>query len=243
MTATDGFQGAAIGLAAGIAALLLIVWWRQQTERWPLALALCLVLAPVLSWWSGWAFRVDDYYAGCDAVCPGSQGAPLSIYAAASAGGALITGRFLLNAMIYLVVALAWTGLCRALVLWSAALERGRRQWWRLVLLVALAVGPLALSPLLVPPPEASARGDPLRIAINARREAPVYAQLLAAPLLRVGLEDVRPRPDGGTGMRVCFRVYSLFYMPVGHMYLDMAPEGVRSSGGGILSLADGCWD
>ncbi len=111
-----------------------------------------------------------------------------------------------------------------------------------LVEVVLLAL-PFALAPLYVPPAEAHVRGDPQRIAINAQREIYMYDRLAPAPVLRAGLEDVRPRLDGSPGMRVCLRAYSYFYMPVGHMYLDMAPEGVHSTGGGVLPGDKSCWD
>ena len=70
-----------------------------------------------------------------------------------------------------------------------------------------------------------------------------MYDQLAPMPLLRVGLEDVRPRRDGQPGMRVCLSTYTLFYLPIGHMYLDMAPEGIHSTGGGVPSRQESCWD
>ena len=85
-------------------------------------------------------------------------------------------------------------------------------------------------------------RGDPQRVAINARREVFMYDELAPMPVLRVGLEDVRPRKDGQPGMRVCWRTYTLFYLPVGFMYMDMAPEGVHSTRGGVLPRNASCW-
>jgi hypothetical protein len=99
------------------------------------------------------------------------------------------------------------------------------------------------LAPLYLPPPQAHVRGDPQRIAINAQREVYMYDQLAPMSVLRVGLEDVRPRRDGQPGMRVCLSTYTLFYLPVGHMYLDMAPEGVHSTGGGVLPRQVSCWE
>jgi hypothetical protein len=100
----------------------------------------------------------------------------------------------------------------------------------------------LAISPLVLPPPEAHVRGDSQRISINARREVYLYDDQAPAPVLRVGLADVRPRRDGNPGMRVCLRVYTLFYLPIGHMFLDMTPEGVHSTTGGMLPLERSCW-
>jgi hypothetical protein len=108
--------------------------------------------------------------------------------------------------------------------------------------MIVLTVGPLALSPLFLPAPQAQARGDPLRIAINAQREVYMYDQDADAAVLRVGLEDVRPRTDGQQGMRVCLRAYTFFYLPAGYLYLDMTPEGVHSNAGGALPNGASCW-
>ena len=43
--------------------------------------------------------------------------------------------------------------------------------------------------------------------------------------------------------MRVCLSTYTFFYLPVGHLYLDMTPEGVHSNGGGILPRSASCWE
>ncbi len=110
------------------------------------------------------------------------------------------------------------------------------------LLWLVLVVGPLALSPLFLPPPQAKVRGDPQRIAINAQREVYLYDQEAEAPVLQVGLQDVRPRSDGQEGMRVCLRAYTFFYLPAGNMFLDMTPEGVHSNAGGVLPNEVPCW-
>ena len=117
-----------------------------------------------------------------------------------------------------------------------------RRSWRRALLGLILVSGPLALAPLYLPPPEAHVHGDPQRIAINARREVYMYNQLASMPILRVGLEDVRPRPDGQPGMRVCLYTYTFFYLPTGYIYLDMTPQGVHSNTGGVLPRTASCW-
>jgi hypothetical protein len=148
---------------------------------------------------------------------------------------------FLLNALVYLVLLLGWGALVRAVLTREG--NAGAAPMWRQVVLAVILIGlPLALAPLYLPPPEAHVRGDPQRIAINAQREVFMYSPLAAMPVLRVGLEDVRPRRDGQPGMRVCLSTYTLFYLPVGHMYLDMAPEGVHSTGGGVVPRRESCW-
>jgi len=240
--APAGWWEPVLGLALITAAVLLVVWWRQQSYRWPLILAGALAAALALSWWSGMAFDVADYRAGCDGLCPGFRGAPIPIGSGVAAGGAFLPGGFLLNSLVYLVLFLGWAALLRALLLGVQGNSRGSAFIVVLITLM-LIVGPLLFSPLFLPPPEAHVRGDPQRVAINARREVYLYDQLAPLPVLRVGLEDVRPRPDHQPGMRVCLSTYTFFYMPVGHLYLDMTPEGVHSNGGGVLPRPASCWE
>ncbi len=236
------WQSIGLGLILLAGAVLLAVWWRQQTFRWWAVLAVAVVVAPTLSWWSAEAFQVADYRAGCDGLCPGYRGAPLPVYHGQAAGGDFLPAGFLLNALIYLVLLLSWAAVVRGLVRRIGG--EGRSAWIVQGLLgLALFTLPIAFSPLVLPPPEAHVRGDPQRIAINARREVYLYDQLADLPVLRVGLDDVRPRRDDQPGMRVCLRVYTFFYLPIGWMYLDMTPEGVHSNNGGVLPLAQSCWE
>ncbi len=236
------WQAALVGVVLAVAALLLTVWWRQQSLRWPVVLAVCAPAALLLSWWSGLAFQIADYRAGCDGLCPGNRGAPIPFFRGEAAGGGFMPGMFAVNFLVYLVLLLAWSAVLHA-VMKRFGDGAGRSPWRRVLAGAALLVGPFALGPLYLPPPEAHVRGDPQRIAINAQREVYLYDQHATWPILRVGLEDVRPRSDGQPGMRVCLRTYTVFYLPTGHMYLDMAPEGVHSNTGGVLPLAGSCWE
>lgn len=229
-----------LGLIAGTS--LLVVWWRQQTRRWPIVLVVCLVAAPALSWWSGQAFQVADYRAGCDGLCPGFRGAPIPIYTGAMAGGRFLPAGFLLNTWIYIVILLAWCATVGAIV---KAFDTGLvpRRWVGMAVGVALVATSFALSPWFLPPPEAHVRGDSQRVAINARREVFMYASQAPWPVLRVGLDDVRPRQDGEASLRVCLRTYTFFYIPSGALYLDMTPQGVHSNQGGYLPQPASCWE
>jgi hypothetical protein len=230
------------GLLLVTAAVLLTVWWRQQSLRWVIVLAGCMVAALALNWWSSFAFEVADYRAGCDGLCPGFRGAPVPTFRGETAGGKLMPAGFALNSVVYLVLLLGWAAVVRAILRRPADGSR-RSLAAQMVLGMMLFVGPFLLAPLYLPPPEAHVRGDPQRIAINARREVFMYDQAASAPVLRVGLEDVRPRVDSEPGMRVCFTTYTFFYVPNGHMYLDMTPEGVHSNRGGLLPRAASCWE
>lgn len=242
MIALATWQAVILGLLLAAAAALLVVWWRQQSARWAVVLVSCLLAAVALSWWSGQAFRVSDYRAGCDGLCPGFRGAPIATFKGAAAGGGVLPGGFALNSLVYLVLLLGWSAAVRAMLRRPGADSR-RGLIVGGAFGLALLVGPFLLAPLYLPPPEAHVRGDPQRIAINARREVFMYDQLAALPVLRVGLEDVRPRADGQPGMRVCLTTYTFFYIPTGHMVLDMTPEGVHSNNGGVLPYTASCWE
>ncbi len=236
------WQAVFLGIFLTVVAVLLTIWWRQRSYRWAIVLVVCLAAAPLLSWWSGQVFQVADYRAGCDGLCPGFRGAPVRIFQGQAAGSQFLPGMFLVNSLAYLILLLAWSMVMRAWLLrddTNASQAIWRPVLWGLLLLI----GPFALAPLYLPPPEAHVRGDPQRVAINARREVYMYDQLASAPVLRVGLEDVRPRRDGQPGMRVCLRTYTFFYLPAGYMYLDMTPEGVHSNAGGVFPRTDSCWE
>lgn len=241
MIFTQDWAALLAAVVLAIVAAFLTIWWRQQTFRWPLLLTICLVVAPLLSWWSGEVFQVDPYRAGCDALCIGQRGAPVATYRIDGGGAKFSRIGFAANSLVYLVLALAWSAVVHAVLVRGGELGR-HALLAQLLLGMILTVGPLALSPLFLPPPQAKARGDPLRIAINAQREVYMYDQEAQTPVLRVGLQDVRPRSDGQAGMRVCLHAYTFFYLPAGNMFLDMTAEGVHSNAGGVLPNEISCW-
>jgi hypothetical protein len=222
--------------------VLLAVWWQQQTFRWPVIMVILLVAAPLLSWWSATAFQIADYRAGCDGLCPGFRGAPVSFYTGETAGSLFQPGMFVLNGLVYLVLLMGWSAVIYALLARGDRLP-GFSSAGRVLLGCILILLPLATAPIYIPPPQALVRGDSQRVAINAQREVYMYDASASAPILRAGLEDVRPRLDGSPGMRVCLRTYTFFYFPIGHMYLDMTPEGVHSTGGGTRNTDQSCWE
>lgn len=235
------WQMAGLGVVLLVAAVLLVVWWKQQSFRWALILALCLLIAPTLSFWSSLTFEVAPYRAGCDGVCLGQRGAPIATHVCDTNGCQFRTFPFALNSLVYLVLFLAWGGLVRAL-LGLFISDSHRAAAGRFALGSALLIAPVALAPLFLPPPQAHVRGDSQRVAINAQRETYLYDHDASLPVVRLALEDVRPRLDAQPGLRVCLRTYSYFYLPIGFMYLDMTPEGVHSNNGGVLPRSGSCW-
>ena len=183
-----------VGLLAVIAAVLLTIWWRQQSRRWIIFVVICLLLAPAASWWSGIAFQVPDYRAGCDGLCLGYQGAPIPFVRGEAAGRTFLPLWFLTNTLAYTVIALGWGAIIHA-ILQHLTIDSNSHPGRNIIIGLALIIIPLAVSPWILPPPEARVRGDSQRVAINAWREVYMYDQLASLPVMRVGLEDVRPRP------------------------------------------------
>ena len=235
------WQVAGLGVVLLAAAVLLVVWWKQQSFRWALVLALCILLAPAMSYLSSLIFEVAPYRAGCDGVCLGQRGAPVATHVCNTAGCEFRTAPFLLNSLVYLVLFLAWGGVVQTL-LRRVIGDSHRAAAGRFMLGMSLLIAPVALAPVYLPAPQAHVRGDSQRVAINAQREAYMYDDNTAFPVVRLALEDVRPRLDDQPGLRVCLRTYSYFYVPIGFMYLDMTPEGVHSNNGGALPLTGSCW-
>jgi hypothetical protein len=238
----EGWRVLPVGLILVVATVLLAVWWRQQTYRWALVVVLAILAAPALSLWSAEAFQVADYRAGCDGICAGFRGAPIPVYASDGSGYDFLPGGFAVNSLAYCVIILGWGAVVQALL--KRIGENARNANLGMTLAgAALLIAPVALSPWFLPAPEAHVRGDSLRVAINAAREVYMYDQESPVPVLHVALNDVRPRPDGLPGMRVCLRTYTFFYLPAGHLFLDMTQEGVHSNGGGFLPIDASCWE
>ena len=234
------WQAALLGLGLVTATVLLVTWWRQHSYRWAILLVVCLLIAPALSFWSSTAFEVSPYRAGCDGICSGQRGAPIPTHTCDISGCQFSPEGFALNSLVYLVLLLAWVAVVHALV--DAMPESRRGALGRFVVVTLVLIGPLLLAPVVLPPPQAHVRGDSQRVAINAQRELYMYDDTSPLPVVRAGLDDVRPRPDHKPGLRVCLRTYTYFYLPIGFMYLDMTPEGVHSNRGGVLPRSESCW-
>ena len=150
MTRLESWQAALLGVVIAALVVLLTIWWRQQTRRWGLVLMACVSSALLLSAWSGLAFQVADYRAGCDGICPGYRGAPIPTFQGETAGGSFLPGMFLVNALVYLMLLLGWSALVRAVLV---RLEYSRNEsndysvggaWGRVLIGAILIVIPLA---------------------------------------------------------------------------------------------------
>lgn len=228
------------GLIVVTLAVLSAVWWVRRSRRgidWVIAAA---PLAAVLSYLSSILFRVPDYQAGCPGGCSGWQGYPIATHLGSTIGRTEFDPvGFLLNTGFYYAVLL----LASLIVTWLATLLRWeeRRLSWKIGFVLFAVVLPLALMPTYLPAPQPSLTGEPQRLAINAAQAW--RWQLLARGLTdrRLAVEDVRLHPDGER-QRVCFRVYTWFFIPSHRVYVDLEPAGVRATAGGSIPLSASCW-
>jgi hypothetical protein len=241
------------GLIGLILAVLLIIWWRQRMAHWLQGLVLVVLWAGGATVLSAFLFSVPEYQAGCAAPCGGWSGYPVPVMASVSAGSvqlfpAGIALSFLLHLLLLLVLgAIAHAILAdRDTIRWP---PRGAMPLWLATFLVLWA-----LIPRYASPPEPPVRGEPQRLAINAKRLAPQTVAEFDWPLQRLALEDVRrlPRrvkadapglpPPTGPDWRVCLRGYSFFYVPWRRVYVDLDTTGTYAIGGGVLPLTVECW-
>ncbi|NOX62561.1 MAG: hypothetical protein GXP42_11555 [Chloroflexi bacterium] len=219
---------------------LAVVWWVRRSGRGLEWVLLAIPLALGASYLSSFLFRVPDYQAGCAGVCRGWWGHPLPTHISDGVGGAIfLPVGFALNAAAYYVAILLFSifvALMASYFRWS---ERGRR--WRLFFVIMVVFVPLALAPSWASPPQPNFPLPEQRLVINAERAW--RWQLLAKSVSqrRLAAEDVRLHPDGERH-RVCFRIYTWFYLPYRRAYVDLEPAGVRATGGGLLPLDASCW-
>lgn len=229
-----------LALLLGLAGTLAAVWWLRRSRAGLDWVIIAIPLAFGLSYLSSILFRVPDYQSGCEGWCPGWGGHPIPSHRGDSLGQiAFYPTGFLLNAAVYYAALLA----ASAAIVWLAAYLRWReRRWrWRIGFLLLVVVTPLALSPNLLPPPAPTLPLGDQRLAINAERSWRWQLRAQSLAERRLAVEDVRNHPDGQRH-RVCFRVYTWFYLPYRHIYIDLEPAGVRATGGGVIPLSASCW-
>ena len=220
--------------------ILLVVWWLRWTPHGLEWVTLFLFGAVGLSYLSGILFRVPPYQAGCDGLCPGWWGFPLPTHRIETGDIVFFDPlSFVRNAFFYYAVLLAFGGL----IAWLSRRFRWSSRSWkkRFLFIILVIVLPLATLPLWIPPPQPQPSGPEQRLVINAARDWRWQLGLRDFMDRRLALEDVRPAPDG-EHQRVCFRIYTWFYLPYGHAYIDMEPEGVRAVTGNETPLSESCW-
>ena len=227
-------------LLQALAVILLIVWWLRWTPRGLEWVTIFLFGAIGLSYLSSYLFRVPPYQVGCDGLCPGWWGFPILTHRIETGGIVFFDPTsFVRNAFFYYAVLLAFGGF----VAWLGHQLRWSARSWkkRLLFILLIIVLPVATLPLWVPPPQPEVSGPEQRLVINAARDWRWQLHLRSFMDRRLALEDVRLSPEHEY-QRVCFRIYTWFYLPYGHAYIDMEPEGVRAVTGAEIPLSESCW-
>ena len=220
--------------------VLSAVWWRRHSRRGLDWIVLAAPLALAASYLSSILFRVSDYQAGCEVFCPGWWGFPTATHVSDGGGSPQFYPLgFVVNAGVYYALIL----LGSVVVAWIAAAARWpeRRPRWRVGFVLLAILLPLACLPLWVSPPAPPLSDAPQRLAVNAARAWRWQLQLRRTSDLRLAVQDVRLHPDGERH-RVCFTVYTWFYLPHAQVYIDLEPAGVRATGGGVIPRAASCW-
>ncbi len=240
------------GLFGLLLAVLLVIWWRQRTTRWPLVVVLLILAAGIATALSAFLFKVPDYQAGCVAPCGGWAGYPLPMTSTLSDGTVqVLPAGIALSFLLHLLLLLILGAVAYAIL---ADRDAGTVRTRRTVLLVVAVVLLWGLVPRYASPPEPPVRGEVQRLAINAKRLAPAAVSDIDWRLQRLALEDVRPLPrrvkadapglppPEGPDWRICLRGYSFYYVPWRRVYIDLDATGTYAIGGGTLPLSVECW-
>lgn len=247
----DDLVFAASGLLLGV---LLLIWWRQQSDRWYWIAVGTFLLAASFDAASYFLFRVPPHQAGCPDGCIGWVGYPLP-FATLDADGSLQL--FPLDLVLNLLLLwLLWLG---ATVLWRLLAEAisldERSLRFKIAFFLVFGLLPWAFLPRYFNPPQTDPRGEELRLAVNARRAAESTYKITGLWVQRLALEDIRfatvdNRADNtdilaGTDERraqVCLRGYTYFYIPWRRYRITLDHTGVTALNLTTLSLDGSCW-
>ncbi len=231
--------------------ILLIIWWRQQTQQWFRVTVGALLLALLLSIGSYYLFVVPVHFAGCPTGCPGWRGYPRPIAQIEVSGATQIAAvDFALNTLflwtLWLVAFLLWRLLALALQ-WE---QRSRQA--RLLFVLGFAILPWAILPRVLTPPQPAITGEELRLTTNAGRAAEFTYRITGLWIQRLAVEDVKMlQPEGEAnletvnrvGSQVCLRGYTYFFVPWRRYRIDLDGIGRTALRLSELSLAEDCWE
>ncbi|MEX1020709.1 MAG: hypothetical protein WDZ49_13680 [Litorilinea sp.] len=244
-----------VDLLLAVVGLLLItliaIWLRQQTVHWFRIILATFLIALTLCIAAYSLFVVPIYSVGCPGGCPGWRGFPIR-FARIELNGISQIGTldFLLN---LLMLWLMWMG---AVLIWGLigyVLSWSNRSWRsRLLLVLLMAILPWALLPRLIDPPQPTARGEELRLAVNAIRSAEYTYGITGPWVQRLALEDMRTIvPEVGAETlfgdtpvnQVCLRGYTYFYLPWLRYRITLDPSGVTALSLAEVPLEGSCWE
>lgn len=231
--------------------VLIIVWWRQQTIHWFRVVMSTFLLALTLCISAYYLFVVPAYYVSCPQGCPGWRGFPLRFARIELDGSSQLAPLdFLLN---LLMLWLLWLGATLIWALIGHVLGWSNRSWrFRLLFVLLVAILPWAMLPRILDPPQPTARGEELRLAVNAARSAEYTYRITGAWVQRLALEDIRTIvPEAATDTlfgdnpvnQVCLRGYTYFYFPWLRYRITLDPNGVTALSLAEVPLEGSCWE
>jgi len=227
-------------LLQALVIILFVVWWLRWTPRGLEWITIFLFVALGLSYLSSYIFRVPPYQVGCDGLCPGWWGYPIPTHHVETGDIVLFDPvSFVRNTFFYYSIVLSFG----AVVAWLGRRLQWRSRSWaqRFLFILIVVVLPLATLPMWMPPPQPEVSGPDQRLVINAARDWRWQLRLRSFMDRRLALEDVRPSP-GDEHQRVCFRIYTWFYLPYARTYIDLDAAGVRAVDGAEIPLSESCW-
>ena len=241
-----------LGLAvvASLVVPLIIIWWRQQTRYWFRIAAATMLAALLLCVGGYYLFIVPPHYASCPAGCTGWRGFPLPV-ARIGVDGVTRVGPldFLLN---LLLLWLLWLGASLVWRLTAIGMRWENRSWRsKLLFLLLLVILPWALLPRVINPPQPTATGEDLRLAVNAQRSAEFTYGVTGFWVQRLALEDIRraapaANPESLFGEtevnEVCLRGYTYFYLPWRRYRIALDTSGVTALRMAEMPLTGSCW-
>lgn len=238
---------AGAGLLLGI---LLLIWWRQQSDRWYSVFAATLLAATLIDVATFSLFVIPPHNVGCPDGCAGQMGYPLP-FALIHLDGqiSLFLLDFVLNLVLIWLMLFVLTAIAR---FFAEAVDLGSRsRRFRLGFIVFFFVLPFALLPRYFNPPEPPVFGDELRLSVNARRAAETTYNVTGFWVQRLALEDIRyppiqvPDTFGGIDRpqsQICLRGYTYFYIPWMRYRITLDRPGVTPLNMTPTSLTGSCW-
>lgn len=238
---------AGVGLILGI---FLLIWWKQQSDRWYSVFAGTLFFAALFDLASLYLFVLPPHQVGCPDGCAGQLGYPLPFARFTAASEIVIYPLdFVLNLLLIWLFLLGLTVVARFLAEAMEFSHRSRR--FKFFFLIGVFVLPMALLPRYFEPPEPKIQGEELRLSVNARRAAEMTYQLTGVWIHRLALEDIRYTPlqvpgrFGGVDLpqaQVCLRGYTYFYIPWARYRITLDSSGVTALNMAQIPLGGSCW-
>jgi hypothetical protein len=229
---------------------LLLIWWRQQSDRWYTVFSVTLLSAALIDVATFSLFVIPPHFVGCPDGCAGQMGYPLPFATVGLDGNvSLYLLDFVLNLLLIWLLLFVLTVLAR---IFSEAVDLGvRSRRFKVGFFILFFALPLALLPRYFNPPEPPVYGDELRLSVNARRAAEMTYNVTGLWVQRLALEDIRYAPIqvpdvfGGIDRpqaQICLRGYVYFYIPWMRYRITLDRAGVTALNMTRRPLTGSCW-